>query len=374
MKPERDRRSRWKSLSAVGLLLATFASHPTHAQTPYRLQVGDTLEVSVVGLPELKQRPTIGPDGSVNIPLAGRIQATGRSLPEVETAIRDALASKVVQSRTADGRPSSIVIEANQVGVTIAEYKPIYVSGSVATPGEHRYRPGMTARQALALAGGTGIPGAQRGSLVLEIPQLEAELAAVAAELARDRARAARLQAELEGRTKLQLDEKPAPLLPPEFLASVARLETDQLKARQANEANELQHLDRVRAQVQSELNTLRQQQQQQKEAVQQQTAELAQIRTSFARGAAAATRVSEEQRALNLANERLLETTARIAQSERALEDLARQRQRTVDERRLGTLQELQETRLRIAAAEARRQGTSERLALATSSRVAGL
>ena len=46
--------------------------------------------------------------------------------------------------------------------ISVAEAERLYVSGFVARPGEYVYRPGMTVRQAIALAGGVTEKGSER--------------------------------------------------------------------------------------------------------------------------------------------------------------------------------------------------------------------
>ena len=80
--------------------------------------------------------------------------------------MKERLSRKLYQQRTPDGRESVTPIAPDAVLVTIAEYRPVYVNGDVTKPGEQTFRPGMTVRQAVALAGGYEItPADLRGAL-----------------------------------------------------------------------------------------------------------------------------------------------------------------------------------------------------------------
>ncbi|WP_245322823.1 polysaccharide biosynthesis/export family protein, partial [Bradyrhizobium valentinum] len=126
----------------------------THAKAEYRVNIGDTLEVAVAGVPELRHRAVVQVDGNISLPLVGTLTVAGLPLPQVRAQIGAALVSKVYRQRTSDGREVVIVIGADEVSTIVAEYRPIYVNGDVSKPGEYPYRPAITARQLVAVAGG----------------------------------------------------------------------------------------------------------------------------------------------------------------------------------------------------------------------------
>ena len=58
-------------------------------------------------------------------PLVGSLPVAGLPLPQIRAKIGAALASKVYRPRTSDGREAAIVIDADEVTTTVAEYRPI---------------------------------------------------------------------------------------------------------------------------------------------------------------------------------------------------------------------------------------------------------
>src|SRR5258705_10621029 len=110
----------------------------------HRMDVGDVLEISVAGVPELRQRVTVQLDGSISYPLLGTFVVAGLPPSEVRAKLRSALPSKVFRQRAPDGREFVVVIEADQVTANVVENRPIYVNGDVSRPGEQAYRPLMT--------------------------------------------------------------------------------------------------------------------------------------------------------------------------------------------------------------------------------------
>ena len=73
---------RWRAL----LLAAALTLGPGVAVAQYKLQPGDVLDVLVVGIPDFRQRVSIGLDGDIGLPLGGQIKLGGVSLGEARRA------------------------------------------------------------------------------------------------------------------------------------------------------------------------------------------------------------------------------------------------------------------------------------------------
>jgi polysaccharide export outer membrane protein len=131
----------------LGALLALLSAPLALAQSAgYRIQPGDQLAITVLEDDTLNRTTLVLPDGRISVPLAGSIQAAGRSVESVESTIADRLASNFAV------RPSVFV---SVVAVTDElETFPIFVVGQVGEPGQRDVEPGTTMLQAIALAGG----------------------------------------------------------------------------------------------------------------------------------------------------------------------------------------------------------------------------
>jgi polysaccharide export outer membrane protein len=107
----------------------------------YVLAVGDKLRIEVYKDTQLSQSLQIRPDGRITLPLVGDVAAAGvtpLALDEtITTALKEYMTNPVV---------TVIVVEATP--------PTVYVMGEVMQPGPVPMRPGMTALEALALAGG----------------------------------------------------------------------------------------------------------------------------------------------------------------------------------------------------------------------------
>lgn len=106
----------------------------------YPLGAGDKLKVEVYGEEGLTGEQIVGPDGSLTVPLIGKVAAGGRTTEAVAEEIRQRLGEGFVK------RPS--------VTVTILTYRPFYILGEVNQPGQYEYAKGMTLLGAVARAGG----------------------------------------------------------------------------------------------------------------------------------------------------------------------------------------------------------------------------
>ncbi len=107
----------------------------------YRLGPGDKLRVTVFNEPDLSGEFSIDGQGFVRLPLVGQVQAAG-------------LTSFSLEARIGDAFTNGGFLVNPRVAVEITTYRPFYIIGQVAKPGEYAYVNAMTAPNAIALAGG----------------------------------------------------------------------------------------------------------------------------------------------------------------------------------------------------------------------------
>jgi protein involved in polysaccharide export with SLBB domain len=110
---------------------------------PYRIQVGDVLEVRLMLNPELNEEVTVRPDGHISTTAVPDALAYGRTPAELADSLRSVYAHDLQNPR---------------LSVVVRSFAPtrVYVGGEVNTPGEFiTVGPTLTLSQALARAGGT---------------------------------------------------------------------------------------------------------------------------------------------------------------------------------------------------------------------------
>ncbi len=129
--------------------VAPLSHHDTPA--PYLIGAGDVLDISVWKEDGLEQEVLVRPDGGIDFPLVGELQAGGKTTralqAEIEKKIKRFITDPVVT-----------------VSVKQIYGNTIYVLGKVARPGEFVAKHYLDITQALAMAGGL-TPYADAGSI-----------------------------------------------------------------------------------------------------------------------------------------------------------------------------------------------------------------
>ncbi|MEM7498347.1 MAG: polysaccharide biosynthesis/export family protein [Pseudomonadota bacterium] len=161
-------------LAAVALL---FALPGMAGAQSFTLKPGDTLSITVLEDENLNRSVLVRPDGKISLPLAGTIDAEGRTPEEVQQAILSRLATDFITPPTVSVAlqslgPANQLEEAQEAsedfeGVLEEEAERIgqvFVIGIVNSPGALQIEPGrrLTVLQALAMAGGPGVFAARK--------------------------------------------------------------------------------------------------------------------------------------------------------------------------------------------------------------------
>jgi polysaccharide export outer membrane protein len=153
---------------AIGALRASFAASPRRAyaaapgayaaprpvayDAAYRLDAGDRLRVVVYGQEGLTNTYAIDAGGSITMPLIGAVRARGLTPAGLAAEITGKLRNGYIRE------PS--------VAVEIEAYRPFFILGEVAAPGQYPYVPNMSVESAVAIAGGFS-PRARRDAVTL---------------------------------------------------------------------------------------------------------------------------------------------------------------------------------------------------------------
>jgi len=128
------------------------APTPPAYDAAYRLDAGDKLRVVVYGQEGLTNTYAIDAGGSITMPLIGAVPARGRTPASLAAEITAKLRNGYIRD------PS--------VAVEIESYRPFFILGEVAAPGQYPYVPNMSVESAVAIAGGFS-PRARRDRVTL---------------------------------------------------------------------------------------------------------------------------------------------------------------------------------------------------------------
>jgi polysaccharide biosynthesis/export protein len=345
------------------LLSAPLLCIVTTANAEYRLHAGDVIEIAVARLPELKQRAPVQADGTISYPLLGQISVVDLSSAELQAKVQAMLAAKVFRQRTPDGRENSVAIDPDEVTATVVEYRPIYVNGDVAKPGDQVYRPLMTVRQAIALSGGYDVTRLRMNNPILETADLRGELESLWTEYAKEQAHVWRLKEELGQDTRL--DEKSlldVPIARSTALA-IVNVEADTLKAHQVDAQAERTFLQRGITQAEAQIEVLTEQLKTEDQGAKADVDDFERIKDLYNRGTLPILRVTDARRAMLLSSTQKLQTTAQLMQTKRQRDDFSRQIERMDGQRRSDLLRELQEATLALNKLRFKLQSTEEKL-----------
>jgi polysaccharide biosynthesis/export protein len=349
----------------TGLLVAALCCSLNPARAEYRLQGGDVVEISVSGVPELRQRAPVQLDGSITFPVVGTFMVEGLEFSEIRGKIQSAVASKIFRIRTPDGRELSRMFERDEVAATIVEYRPVFITGDVTRPGEQTFRPRMTVRQALASAGGFSAL-ARANATSFDAANLRSEYITVWLTLAREHARVWRIKTELG--ENVDLDQKaipPAPV-PDATIAQIVNLETEYRTASSSDYERTKDFLRRSIEEADKQSLVLSEQQQNEEDGVQADSQELQKARAAYGNGSLPSFRVAEFRRAVLYSATRQLQTTNQLMQVKRSRAEFARELEKIDDQRKIRLLAELQDATVKLTGERAKLRSAEEKLQLA--------
>ena len=347
---------------SLAILVAT-ASGSSATAAAYRLEPGDVVEFSVASAPELRQRAPVSLDGEVSLPLIGQVRAAGRPVADLRRTIEELLPTKVHRKRAEDGREYPVIISPDAFTLTIVEYRPVYLNGDVAKPGEQAFRPGMTVRQAVALAGGYDLMRFRMGNPFLDQADLRSEYDVLWTQFAKEDALIARLQAELANKGDIDRKKLAKTPVSPSVALQIEALEIEQLKLRNADFQKERVYLQEAMKKEDGRIGLLSDQQKKEREGTENDASDLARVQDLFQKGAVPITRVIEARRSILLSSTRVLQTIAQLSQVERERDDVGRKLQRVDDQRRLSLLKDLQDAGVRLDTLRTRLEAVSEKL-----------
>lgn len=106
----------------------------------YKLSPGDRVIINIYNQAELSGEFTLDGDGRFSMPLIGTVDANGMTPLDLEAALVRRF------------KPDYLVNP--RIFVQVANYRPYYLIGEVATKGAFPYQPGLSYLEAIANAGG----------------------------------------------------------------------------------------------------------------------------------------------------------------------------------------------------------------------------
>ncbi len=383
------RPARWMTrIALVGVLTGT-ASGPALAE--YVIRPGDTLEVAVAGIPDLKQRSVVDLDGLVTLPMIKPIAVGGLDLTAAQAAVKAEMSKKLYQQRTPAGAESITAISPDTVTVTIAEYRPVYLNGDVSKPGEQAYRPGMTVRQAVSLAGGYEIMRFRMTNPFLESADLRNDYQTLWMQYVKLQGKIWRIKALLaapggpqtppaqpgsppaKGKAAAAPEDSSADMkalerltqapLPRELLDRTRETTRQQLELERTRYQAERSYLQRTVSVADDQIALLRSRQVRDDENAQADTVDYNKLKEFSERGNLPMTRLSEARRLFLFSATQSLQTGVQLTNTIRERDEAARKVVRLEEQTRSDLLKDLDEVNVELGGLQSKLQAVSDKI-----------
>jgi polysaccharide export outer membrane protein len=130
-----------------------YAAYPQAVMAaPYLLDAGDRLRITVFGQDGLTNSYAVDAAGMITMPLVGSLAARGLTTAQLSHALSQRLKQGYIRQP--------------KVAIEVEAYRPFFIHGEVANPGQYAYLANLTVENAIAIAGGFG-PRANRSKVTL---------------------------------------------------------------------------------------------------------------------------------------------------------------------------------------------------------------
>jgi polysaccharide export outer membrane protein len=363
----------------------------TPASADYRLQTGDVLAISVFGVSELHaEGAAVDVDGKISFPLIGKISAAGSTAAELRDKIATLFADQVFGSSGSGPRSTSGGITPREILITVTEYRPVYVSGDVLRSGAQAFRPGLTVRQAISLAGGVnadhGIetansPGSDHGAT--DRGTIQAQYSALWIDFARETALIWRLEQERDRQdNKVQQDamgQIPTGAassinsimgkipIPATLLSQITIDEADQLQLNKEASTSQRNYLEQTIGQIDAQLAVLIRQQGDEQHESELDLSEFDKVRGLYNLGWVTTDRMASLRRTAFTATSQKVQTSSLIAQAQRERSDLTQRLLQLDSDHRISVAHDIEEANVNLAKIRSSLQALGDKVLFAS-------
>jgi polysaccharide biosynthesis/export protein ExoF len=288
-----------------------------------KLMNAERVIIRIQGHPTLSGEYRVNGDGTIALPSLGRFEVFDSTIADFETQLAD-------EVTRITSRESNVTIE-------VIDYKPVFVSGTVARAGAFPWKPGLSILQAETLAGGmvreTGAPG------MAPLTDREKDRAIRAAyELASTLVTVARLRTERENSDKLVVLAKLSDLVSASDQAGLMAAQEATLRSRNTAYTARVTALLNSKATALKELGALQEQRVRMHDQLSKRRVTLKKIERVAEQGFIRADRVFEDQIKISELEERLTNATIAISR----IEANAAAAQMDLDVHKLGRIAEI--------------------------------
>lgn len=352
------------TIAASGLALLMSLSVPNARAAEYMLAPGDSVQFSLIGMPDYTRTLKVSIDGKIQVPFGGVFTAAGRSVSELRDVVAASLAKGAYPlRRDTQGELQWDPIYPEMVVMGIAEYRPIFVAGEVDKPGMQPFQAGLTVQMAIAMAGGTG-HSSSSGSDSINLIGADKDYLASLSQSVAIQAKIQRLLAERDGLSAPDFSSMTENPLLGEFARHAMDVERQTFETRSSELEKSRQALRLAIRQATNRLSLLADKQ----DNIDAETAadreELRRVQGLYSKGLTQVTSLNEAKRAVLGDSTLALDTASDVASLERDTTDLKHSLEKLDGDFRLSVLADLKQTSTDLAVARSAAAKALDRMA----------
>ncbi|MBY3237485.1 exopolysaccharide biosynthesis protein [Rhizobium laguerreae] len=289
---------------------------------------------------------TVSDEGAVFLPFLGSVSVGNRD----NTSLTNEIAKRL-QEKIGLVQPPAVTIE-------ILEYPPIYVVGDVTTPGQYKFRSGLTVLQSLAMSGGPFRATSLQQSQTIK---LAGELREIDHSLLRSTAKLARLQAEMTGAREIIFDQRLG--VNQQYAAGIYNEERVIFQARANALDRQLKALTELRDLLNSEVGMLGEKVQGSEDNIKSIEDQLTSVKTLVSKGLTVSSRQLDLERLLTTYRSDRLDLVTAIMRGRQAISETTRNLEGLYDTRRSEVASELQSEQASLDQLKLKREMTQKLL-----------
>ncbi|MBY3213842.1 exopolysaccharide biosynthesis protein [Rhizobium laguerreae] len=289
---------------------------------------------------------TVSDEGAVFLPFLGSVSVGNRD----NTSLTNEIAKRL-QEKIGLVQPPAVTIE-------ILEYPPIYVVGDVTTPGQYKFRSGLTVLQSLAMSGGPFRATSLQQSQTIK---LAGELREIDHSLLRSTAKLARLQAEMTGAKEIIFDRTLG--VNQQYAAGIYNEERVIFQARANALDRQSKALTELRDLLNSEVGMLGEKVQGSEDNIKSIEDQLTSVKTLVSKGLTVSSRQLDLERLLTTYRSDRLDLVTAIMRGRQAISETTRNLEGLYDTRRSEVASELQSEQASLDQLKLKREMTQKLL-----------
>ncbi|ANP91800.1 polysaccharide biosynthesis/export family protein [Rhizobium leguminosarum] len=289
---------------------------------------------------------TVSDEGAVFLPFLGSVSVGNRD----NTSLTNEIAKRL-QEKIGLVQPPAVTIE-------ILEYPPIYVVGDVTTPGQYKFRSGLTVLQSLAMSGGPFRATSLQQSQTIK---LAGELREIDHSLLRSTAKLARLQAEMTGAKEITFDRTLG--VDQQYAAGIYNEERVIFQARANALDRQSKALTELRDLLNSEVGMLGEKVQGSEDNIKSIEDQLTSVKTLVSKGLTVSSRQLDLERLLTTYRSDRLDLVTAIMRGRQAISETTRNLEGLYDTRRSEVASELQSEQASLDQLKLKREMTQKLL-----------